>query len=132
MTTRELTELQMKLLRTVEEAGGEEHTETLYDMVEAERPTLTPTGRTKKGKDPYETSREEVGGLEREGFLTWSDDTSAAGGKSVLTEKGRRALACRGCRVLGMNPSHDGSRRCKSGSLASGGSRAHCTCDTCF
>lgn len=29
-------------------------------------------------------------------------------------------------------PSHRGSRRCKSGSLASGGTHAHCTCDTCF
>jgi hypothetical protein len=29
-------------------------------------------------------------------------------------------------------PSHDGSRLCESGSLASGGHRRHCTCDTCF
>lgn len=29
-------------------------------------------------------------------------------------------------------PSHDGSSRCQSGSLASGGRHAHCTCDTCF
>lgn len=29
-------------------------------------------------------------------------------------------------------PSHMGSSRCKSGSLASGGTWAHCTCDTCF
>ena len=29
-------------------------------------------------------------------------------------------------------PSHDGSRLCESGSLASGGHRSHCTCDTCF
>jgi hypothetical protein len=27
---------------------------------------------------------------------------------------------------------HNGSRGCKSGSIASGGSRAHCTCDYCF
>ena len=29
-------------------------------------------------------------------------------------------------------PSHDGMPHCKSGSLASGGTKAHCTCDTCF
>lgn len=28
--------------------------------------------------------------------------------------------------------SHRGSPNCRSGSLASGGYRAHCTCDTCF
>ena len=31
-----------------------------------------------------------------------------------------------------MHPSHRGSTRCQSGSLASGGTRSHCTCDTCF
>jgi hypothetical protein len=39
---------------------------------------------------------------------------------------------CKGCNVVGMSPGHDGSRYCKSGSIASGGTRAHCTCDTCF
>ncbi len=29
-------------------------------------------------------------------------------------------------------PSHDGSRYCESGSIASGGQNAHCTCDVCF
>lgn len=29
-------------------------------------------------------------------------------------------------------PSHYGSKRCESGSLASGGTHAHCSCDTCF
>lgn len=32
----------------------------------------------------------------------------------------------------GYGPSHDGSRYCHSGSIASGGRRAHCTCDTCW
>lgn len=32
----------------------------------------------------------------------------------------------------GFGPSHDGSTRCESGSIASGGTRAHCSCDTCF
>lgn len=29
-------------------------------------------------------------------------------------------------------PSHLGSPSCESGSIASGGYRSHCTCDTCF
>ncbi len=29
-------------------------------------------------------------------------------------------------------PSHNGSRMCKSGSIASGGTRAHCSCDYCY
>ena len=39
-----------------------------------------------------------------------------------------------GCSVCdGDSPvRHFGSKLCKSGSLASGGDRAHCTCDTCF
>lgn len=32
----------------------------------------------------------------------------------------------------GFGPSHLGSSHCLSGSLASGGKNAHCTCDTCF
>lgn len=29
-------------------------------------------------------------------------------------------------------PSRNGSPRCRSGSIASGGTREYCTCDTCF
>jgi hypothetical protein len=29
-------------------------------------------------------------------------------------------------------PSHEGSRMCKSGSIASGGTRSHCACDACY
>ena len=32
----------------------------------------------------------------------------------------------------GFGPSHNGSRGCESGSIASGGTHAHCTCDACF
>ncbi len=32
----------------------------------------------------------------------------------------------------GYGPSHEGSIRCESKSIASGGSRAHCSCDTCW
>ena len=41
---------------------------------------------------------------------------------------------CEGCerKRQGMYPSHNGSAMCKSGSIASGGNKAHCTCDVCF
>lgn len=43
---------------------------------------------------------------------------------------------CRFCDTLkngdGWGPSHFGSSGCRSGSLASGGRNAHCTCDGCF
>lgn len=39
---------------------------------------------------------------------------------------------CPTCFRGGFAPSHDGSSRCESGSIASGGSRAHCSCDVCF
>lgn len=47
------------------------------------------------------------------------------------------AEECATCRLIreehkGHGPSHAGSPRCESGSLASGGNRAHCACDTCF
>lgn len=32
----------------------------------------------------------------------------------------------------GFGPRHDGSRYCESGSIASGGTNAHCSCDLCF
>lgn len=32
----------------------------------------------------------------------------------------------------GPGPSHEGSRMCKSGSIASGGTRSHCSCDYCY
>ncbi len=32
----------------------------------------------------------------------------------------------------GFGPSHEGSKLCESGSIASGGTIAHCSCDTCF
>jgi hypothetical protein len=39
---------------------------------------------------------------------------------------------CPTCAQPGMKPSHKGSPRCESGSIASGGKNAHCTCDVCF
>lgn len=48
-----------------------------------------------------------------------------------------RREACSTCETIrseynGFGPSHEGSRLCQSGSLASGGNREHCTCDACF
>lgn len=41
---------------------------------------------------------------------------------------------CAECRQIGagMGPSHRGRATCESGSLASGGERAHCSCGICF
>lgn len=44
-----------------------------------------------------------------------------------LTEAGNRPQARRP-----FGPSKEGSPRCQSGSLASGGTVTYCTCDTCF
>ena len=38
---------------------------------------------------------------------------------------------CREC-ILLSSATHLGSRNCRSGSIASGGTRAHCTCSICF
>ena len=42
--------------------------------------------------------------------------------------------SCDGFRERGESffPSHQGSPRCQSSSIASGGHRSHCTCDTCW
>lgn len=41
-------------------------------------------------------------------------------------------LTCERHAREGVGPSHEGSARCQSGSIASGGTKAHCTCDVCF
>jgi hypothetical protein len=43
----------------------------------------------------------------------------------------RKYGGCEQCLVLS-GPSHRGSSSCRSGSIASGGHKAHCTCDGCF
>ncbi len=44
-----------------------------------------------------------------------------------------KGFYCPDCqRQVGSGPGHDGSSLCLSGSLASGGNRSHCTCNTCF
>jgi len=52
------------------------------------------------------------------------DDTHTGSGNPLDT-------ICRGCQSND-GPSHAGSEQCQSGSIASGGTRAHCTCDVCY
>lgn len=45
------------------------------------------------------------------------------------------AKPCKECeryKEMGFGPSHNGSVLCRSGSLKSGGTTAHCTCNSCF
>lgn len=53
------------------------------------------------------------------------------GGAVMVAEKTCGIDGCTVTRVPGL-PSHEGSRMCKSGSVASGGTRAHCACDYCY
>lgn len=52
--------------------------------------------------------------------------------KLRMAEEKRTCKACAEYSASGFGPRHEGSTGCKSGSLASGGNVAHCTCDTCF
>lgn len=51
-------------------------------------------------------------------------------------ESGREAPAdcpdCERFRALGTGPSHNGRPGCRCGSIASGGTKAHCSCSTCW
>lgn len=69
--------------------------------------------------------------------------TRAAGGELHTLEKLTRGAdgalvhepICVTCAEIGeggFGPSHDGSRRCESGSIASGGTHTHCSCGICF
>jgi len=67
--------------------------------------------------------RESDSGMERNSWPGW--DTLPALPPECQT---CILIAARG----GFGPSHDGSEHCESGSIASGGDVAHCTCDVCF
>jgi hypothetical protein len=60
------------------------------------------------------------------------------GQSGQVIEGPRDALptSCPTCEYIkkhdGFGPRHNGSSECESGSIASGGENAHCTCDTCF
>ena len=42
------------------------------------------------------------------------------------------AECCPSCASNSFGPDHFGSQMCKSGSIASGGAKPHCSCDVCF
>ena len=72
-------------------------------------------------------------------FAIWRDDVQRIGARETdireIHKQLRREIekaGCTQCQQTGMQPSHFGSERCESGSLASGGETAHCSCDTCF
>ena len=90
MNRSALTKLQIRILLLVREDGGRIATESLYDLVEEVRPTSDEEGEPIDGMDPYETSREEIGALERAGMLAQDDDGMAAGGHSSFTDAGRK------------------------------------------
>jgi hypothetical protein len=51
--------------------------------------------------------------------------------QAFLDERRRLHPECKSCQA-GDITSHEGSMYCESGSIASGGTNSHCTCDWCF
>jgi hypothetical protein len=69
----------------------------------------------------------------------WTRKNVAAGADAVKKKADEKKASlekskseCSTCKRGGAGPSHEGSSMCRSGSIASGGHRAHCSCDTCF
>jgi hypothetical protein len=69
-----------------------------------------------------ERTPEEVAALTVEANRRWREAREA---------DSRKYGGCEQCLDLA-GPTHGGSSFCQSGSIASGGHRAHCTCDWCF
>lgn len=57
-----------------------------------------------------------------------------SGGSLVRQRRQYVAVACSTCHsYAGQHaPSHNGRSWCESGSIASGGTRSHCTCNACW
>ncbi len=93
--------------------------------------------QTKAEKDAQLTRIEKML-REWEGFKTsvyWrmeSERVRLVGEGAKAQPKARPCKMCEAVKAEGLGPSHNGSRSCRSGSIASGGDRAHCTCDACF
>lgn len=72
------------------------------------------------------------------GSITEKKDASKTNGKVVDVDSlvgptvAGSIKPCSTCGRDGMMPSHNGSKNCKSGSIASGGAKSHCSCDVCF
>ena len=65
---------------------------------------------------------------------TEAEARAAMGNGEPLTKLLEIAPPCPTCAEIGKGhgPSHEGSKNCESGSIASGGRHAHCACDRCF
>ena len=88
------------------------------------------------GVKVYEVEQVKVacGKYAKEGELYWSrvtpgiePFTSRQAAENFMSE-----LSCKTCARGEFGPTHNGSTRCKSGSIASGGNKKHCSCDVCF
>ena len=64
---------------------------------------------------------------------SYGDKTPLGLAKTILRQFEPLCETCEQVKSKGgFGPSHNGSPSCQSGSIASGGNKAHCTCDTCF
>ena len=76
--------------------------------------------------------------IERDGqkLIRFKDGSMLEVVEVISMGKATKQFAVDGCLIChektSFKPSHQGSPSCKSGSLASGGTQRHCTCDTCF
>lgn len=90
---------------------------------------------TEKRITPTEIKR-----LRKERNLRWLEclEAEAALKKAqVKLDEATKKSPCETCQEIegkynGFGPSHDGRSTCRSGSIASGGKNAHCTCGACF
>lgn len=91
MQADDLNEIQIAILKLVREDGGRTATEGVYDLVEEARPTVDEDGEPlDEDVDPYQTSREELGALERAGLLAADWDTGWVMGATLFTDAGRK------------------------------------------
>ena len=91
MERNDLNRIQIRILLYVRDDDGRTATESLYDLVEEARPTVDEDGeQLDEDVDIYQTSREEIGDLEKGGLLAQDDAGMASGGYSSFTDAGRK------------------------------------------
>jgi hypothetical protein len=84
-----------------------------------------------KGEKEKEVSRNAAIEKSRQELLKKGEESrKVADAKKAEHEKEKSN--CQTCKRGGPGPEHDGSPLCRSGSIASGGKKAHCSCDTCY
>ena len=111
-------------------------------MAEAERPTHWKDGETEthwatghpksasaQRQDAWAKTNKEKEAASRERDNAERDRLKAQ--KPAAAKKDTKS-ECSTCKRNGPGPSHEGSPHCRSGSIASGGTKAHCSCDTCY